>query len=201
MARAARVIALLAVVATAVLGLAAAAVPATSRTYTVRVDARDFSYTLSRKSVPAGSTVRFVVRNRGAQSHDFSVKRKRTRVLRPGQAQTITVAFPKKGRFAFLCTVSGHARLGMTGQFGVAVKPVETQPPPKPPVNTSDLVTLTPVGTFDRPVLVTAPTGDPDRAYVVEQTGTVRLVRDGEVSPTPFLDNCPRARFRTARAR
>ena len=188
MARAARVIALLAVVATAVLGLAAAAVPATSRTYTVRVDARDFSYTLSRKSVPAGSTVRFVVRNRGAQSHDFSVKRKRTRVLRPGQAQTITVAFPKKGRFAFLCTVSGHTRLGMKGQFGVAVKPVETQPPPKPPVNTSDLVTLTPVGTFDRPVLVTAPTGDPDRAYVVEQTGTIRLVRDGEVSATPFLD-------------
>ena len=188
MTRAARVIALLAVVATAVLGLAAAAVPATSRTYTVRVDARDFSYTLSRKSVPAGSTVRFVVRNRGAQSHDFSVKRKRTRVLRPGQAQTITVAFPKKGRFAFLCTVSGHARLGMKGQFGVAVKPVETQPPPKPPVNTSDLVTLTPVGTFDRPVLVTAPTGDPDRAYVVEQTGTIRLVRDGEVSATPFLD-------------
>ena len=188
MARAARVIAILAAAATAVLSLAAAAEPAPTRTFTVRVDARDFSFALSRKSVPAGSTVRFVVRNRGAQPHDFVVRKKTTRILRPGQTQTLTVAFPKKGRFAFLCTISGHARLGMKGQFGVAVKPVETPPPAKPPVNTSDLVSLTPIGTFDTPVLVTAPPGDEHRVFVVEQTGTVRLVRDGLVSPTPFLD-------------
>ena len=188
MARAARVIAILAAAATAVLSLAAAAEPAPTRTFTVRVDARDFSFALSRKSVPAGSTVRFVVRNRGAQPHDFVVKKKRTRILRPGQTQTLTVAFPKKGRFAFLCTISGHARLGMKGQFGVAVRPVETPPPAKPPVNTSDLVSLTPIGTFDTPVLVTAPPGDEHRVFVVEQAGTVRLVRDGLVSPTPFLD-------------
>ena len=125
MARAGRVIAILAAATTAVLALAAAAEPSSTRTFTVRVDARDFSFALSRKSVPAGSTVRFVVRNRGAQPHDFLVKKKRTGVLRPGQTQTITVAFPKKGRFAFLCTISGHARLGMRGQFGVAVKPVD----------------------------------------------------------------------------
>ena len=188
MARAARVIAILAAAATAVLSLAAAADPAPTRTFTVRVDARDFSFALSRKSVPAGSTVRFVVRNHGAQPHDFVVKTKRTRVLRPGQTQTLTVAFPKKGRFAFLCTISGHARLGMKGQFGVAVRPVGTPPPAKPPVNTSDLVSLTPIGTFDTPVLVTAPPGDERRVFVVEQAGTVRLVRDGLVSPTPFLD-------------
>jgi len=187
-ARAGRVIAILAAATTAVLALAAAAEPSSTRTFTVRVDARDFSFALSRKSVPVGSTVRFVVRNRGAQPHDFLVKKKRTRLLRPGQTQTITVAFPKKGRFAFLCTISGHARLGMRGQFGVAVKPVETPPPTKPPVNTSDLVSLTPVATFDTPVLVTAPAGDDDRVFVVEQTGTVRLVRDGVTSPTPFLD-------------
>lgn len=188
MARAARVIAILAAAATAVLSLAAAAEPAPTRTFTVRVDARDFSFALSRKSVPAGSTVRFVVRNRGAQPHDFVVKKKRTRILRPGQTQTLTVAFPKKGRFAFLCTISGHARLGMKGQFGVAIRPVETPPPAKPPVNTSDLLSLTPIGTFDAPVLVTAPPGDERRVFVVEQAGTVRLVRDGLVSPTPFLD-------------
>jgi glucose/arabinose dehydrogenase len=187
-ARAARVIAILSAAATAILALATAAEPAPTPTFTVRVDARDFSFALSRKSVPAGSTVRFVVRNRGAQSHDFLVKRKKTRVLRPGQTQTITVAFPKKGRFAFLCTISGHARLGMKGQFGVAVKPVDTPPPTKPPVNTSDLVSLTPVGTFDNPVLVTAPPDEEDRVFVVEQTGTVRVVRDGLASPTPFLD-------------
>jgi glucose/arabinose dehydrogenase len=187
-ARAARLIALLAAAATAVLSLAAAAEPAPTRTFTIRVDARDFSFALSRKSVPAGSTVRFVVRNRGAQPHDFVVRRKTTRILRPGQTQTLTVAFPKKGRFAFLCTISGHARLGMKGQFGVAVKPVETPQPAKPPVNTSDLVSLTSIGSFEQPVLVTAPPGDRDRVFVVEQSGTVRVVRDGVASPTLFLD-------------
>ena len=37
-------------------------------------------------------------------------------------------------------------------------------------------------------MLVTAPPGDTHRLFVVEQTGTVRIVRDGEVLPTPFLD-------------
>ncbi len=180
---------LLAAVAIAILTLSAAAAPAPSRTFIVRVDARDFSFALSRRSVPAGATVRFVVRNRGSTPHDFLVKKKRTRVLRPGQSQTITVAFPRKGRFAFLCSVSGHARLGMKGQFGVAVKPAETKPPTEPPVNTSDLVTLAPVGgSFDHPVLVTAPPGDRDHIFVVEQTGTVRVVLNGEASSTPFLD-------------
>lgn len=47
---------------------------------------------------------------------------------------------------------------------------------------------LTRIGGFERPVLVTAPPGDAHRVFVVEQTGTIRVVRDGEVLPTPFLD-------------
>lgn len=170
----------------AVLALSTAAAPA--RTITIRVDARDFSFALSRRSVPAGSTVEFVVRNRGTAVHDFVVKaRKRTRTLRPGQTQTISITFPRKGRFAFVCSVSGHARLGMNGVFGVAVKPPQPTPP-KPPIDTSDLVSLTSVGTFDHPILVTAPPDDRERAFVVEQTGTVRVVRHGDVVPVPFLD-------------
>ena len=73
--------------------LAGDAAPATSRPLTISVDARDFAFSLSRRSVPAGSTVRFVVRNRGIASHDFVVtSKKRTRVLRPGQRQTIAVS-------------------------------------------------------------------------------------------------------------
>jgi glucose/arabinose dehydrogenase len=189
-AGAARFLGILAACAVAVLTLSAAAVPAPSRTVTVRVDARDFSFSLSRKTVPAGTTVKFVVRNRGATTHDLVVaKKKRTRLLRPGQSQTITVAFPRKGTYAFLCSVSGHARLGMKGVFGVGVKPVQAPPTPTPPVDTSDLVALAPVGgTFDQPVLVTAPPADQNDVFVVQQTGTVRVVRDGDVLPTPFLD-------------
>jgi glucose/arabinose dehydrogenase len=165
-----------------------AASSAEARTVTITVDARDFAFRLSRRSVPAGSTVRFAVRNRGNTVHDFVVaKKKRTRLLRAGQRQTITVSFPRKGSFRFLCSVSGHARLGMKGTFGVAVTPPAPDPPP-PPVDTSEVAALSRIGSFERPVLVTAPPGDTDSVYVVEQRGTVRIVRNGVALPQPFLD-------------
>jgi glucose/arabinose dehydrogenase len=162
-------------------------VAASSKTITVHVDARDFAFTLSRRSVPAGTAVRFVVRNRGNTVHDFVVRGRRTRILRPAERQTITVSFPRKGSFRFLCSVPGHARLGMKGAFGVAVRPAPPLPSP-PPVDTSELATLTRIGAFERPVLVTAPPGDTRRVFVVEQTGAVRIVRDDLILPRPFLD-------------
>ena len=156
-------------------------------TLAIRVDTRDFSFKLSRRSVPAGTSVRFVVRNRGGAIHDFVVKHRRTRTLRPGQSQTITVTFPRKGSFRFLCSVPGHARLGMKGTFAVGTRPAPSPPRP-PPVDTSDIASLVRVGTFERPVLVTAPPGDARRIFVVEQTGAVRIVRDGELLAAPFLD-------------
>ena len=60
--------------------LAGSASPGAKATLTVRVEMRDFSFTLSRRSVPLGSTVRFVVRNRGHALHDFAIAGKRTRV-------------------------------------------------------------------------------------------------------------------------
>jgi glucose/arabinose dehydrogenase len=187
-ARLARGLVVVSAAALVVVTLVGAASPAGARTITITVDARDFAFTLSRRSVPAGATVRFVVRNGGNTGHDFVVaKKKRTRVLRSGQRQTITVSFPRKGTFRFLCSVSGHARLGMKGTFGVSVKPPAPEPPP-PPVDTSEVVALTRIGGFERPVLVTAPPGDTDSVYVVEQPGTVRIVRDGVVLPEPFLD-------------
>lgn len=159
------------------------------RTFTIRVDARDFAFKLSRRSVPAGSTVRFVVRNRGGTVHDFVVAKKkaRTRVLEPGGRQTIAVRFPKAGTFRFLCSVPGHARLGMKGALGVS-RPAPPAEPPPPTVDVGDLASLTRIGSFERPVLVTAPTGDATRLFVVEQAGTVRIVRDGQTLPRPFLD-------------
>jgi len=187
-ARLARGLVLISAATLGAVSLAGAASSASARTITISVDARDFAFTLSRRSVPAGSTVRFVVRNRGNAVHDFVVaKKKRTRELRSGQRQTITVAFPHKGTFRFLCSVPGHARLGMKGAFGVSVKPPAPEPPP-PPVDTSEVASLTRIGSFERPVLVTAPPRDTRRFFVVEQAGTVRVVRDGELLPRPFLD-------------
>jgi hypothetical protein len=47
---------------------------------------------------------------------------------------------------------------------------------------------LVPVGSFDQPTYVTAPPRDMTRLFVVEKQGTVRVVRDGMVLGTPFLD-------------
>jgi cysteine-rich repeat protein len=44
------------------------------------------------------------------------------------------------------------------------------------------------VDTFANPVLVTAPPLDPRRLFVVEQGGTIRIVKDNVTLPTPFLD-------------
>ncbi len=154
---------------------------------TVKVVAKDFSYTLSRRSVPKGATVRFIVSNAGASPHDFVIGKARTRILAPGRSQTITVRFPKAGTFAFLCSVPGHARVGMKGRFAVARPPAPPPPPPPPDVVSDDAV-LTSVGTFVRPVLVTAPPNDPLRIFVVEHAGRVLIVRDGVLEPEPFLD-------------
>jgi glucose/arabinose dehydrogenase len=44
------------------------------------------------------------------------------------------------------------------------------------------------VGAFNSPVHVTAPPGDPDRVFVVEQAGRIRVIRNGKKLATPFLD-------------
>jgi glucose/arabinose dehydrogenase len=44
------------------------------------------------------------------------------------------------------------------------------------------------VGTFDSPVYVTSPPGDARRVMVVEQGGTIRVVRGGRKLAQPFLD-------------
>ena len=183
------------VAAVTALMLAGSAAPLAG-TVTVRVDARDFSFALSRRAVPAGTTVRFVVRNRGRTIHRFAVAGKHTGTLSRGRSQTLTVRFPKKGPVRFLCTISNHAQRGMSGRFLVTApppRPPEPNPEP-PPVRVAGSATLTRVGTFDRPVLVTAPEGDP-RLFVVEHTGAVRVVRDGETLPWPFVDLTPEVKF------
>ena len=54
-------------------------------------------------------------------------------------------------------------------------------------------LTLSKVGDFHSPVYVTSPPDDPSRLLVVEQDGTVALVKDGVVAPQKFLDIRSRA--------
>lgn len=50
-------------------------------------------------------------------------------------------------------------------------------------------VRLTEVATgLSVPLYLDAPPGDPSRLFIVEKTGTIRIVKDGALVPTPFLN-------------
>jgi uncharacterized cupredoxin-like copper-binding protein len=98
----------------------------TSKTVTIKVNASEWKFALSKKTVPTGTTVIFKVTNKGKIGHDFKISGKKTRLIQPGKTLTLKVKFTKKGRFIYICTVKGHAALGMKGSFAVGVKPVTT---------------------------------------------------------------------------
>jgi len=124
---------LLALFVVGVVGAGAAfAIPAigarstAAKTVTIKVTATDFKFKLSRASVPTGTTVIFKVTNKGKIPHDFKVNGKKTQLIKPGETKSVKVLFKKKGRLTYICTVSGHAKLGMTGKFAVGVTATAT---------------------------------------------------------------------------
>ncbi len=97
---------------------------AASKTVNITVSATEFKFVLSKRSVPVGSTVVFTVINKGKIAHDFRILgtsiSARTGLLKPGQRATLRATLIKKGKYKYLCTVPGHAKLGMKGVFAGA---------------------------------------------------------------------------------
>ena len=56
--------------------------------------------------------------------------------------------------------------------------------------NTASLSTELVADGFTGPIFVSSPANDP-RLFVVEQGGTIRIIKDGVVLPTPFIDVSP----------
>jgi uncharacterized cupredoxin-like copper-binding protein len=96
----------------------------------------ELAFKLSKiSSIPSG-TVTFKVTNLGFAYHNFKIcttpvtnaaavtdscAGKATPILKHGQSATLTFTFSKRGRYEFLCSVTGHAAAGMRGIFGVGV--------------------------------------------------------------------------------
>jgi uncharacterized cupredoxin-like copper-binding protein len=115
---------------------------------TVKVTASEFKFALSKRSVPVGSVVLFKVTNKGKISHDFKIAGKKTKTLNPGQTATLKVNFgKKKGKFKYVCTITGHAAAGMKGTFAVGVKAVKPPPPPSTTTTTAPPPSTTLTGT------------------------------------------------------
>ena len=104
-----------AVLVTATIFLAPVALGSSAGKYTVI--AVDFKF----KGMPARvtpGTHSFTLVNKGAAPHDLKIGPKKTRTLNKGQKATLRVTL-KKGVYGFLCTVPGHAALGMKGKLVV----------------------------------------------------------------------------------
>jgi plastocyanin len=84
----------------------------------VSVTMTDFKFKLSKSSVPKGK-VTFKLANKGTASHDFKVNGKKSPLVAASKTSRFTVTFPRAGSFKYLCTVPGHAALGMKGTLRV----------------------------------------------------------------------------------
>lgn len=92
-----------------------------SATTTVAVSAgkpTELKFTLSKKSIAKGTAV-FKVANKGRLTHDFKIAGKKTAQLKAGKSATLKVVFKKAGKYAYLCTLPGHAAGGMKGVLTV----------------------------------------------------------------------------------
>jgi plastocyanin len=86
---------------------------------TIHVTAKEFSLSLSTKSLARPGNVTFSVANAGHMAHNFRINGKQTPLIRPGKTSKLVVTFKKKGSYHYLCTVPGHAAAGMKGVLAV----------------------------------------------------------------------------------
>ena len=177
-----------AAVAVAVLGyftVPASGQPEATTTITVTMGKpSEFRFTLSKKTVPVG-TVIFKVVNRGKLPHDFKIAGKKTPMIKPGKTATLKVSFKKKGSFTYVCTITGHASLGMKGALGIAVRP------------TPSTTTAPPAAACANPVSTTVDADMYDYGYTLSSntfhcgTVTFRLKNSGAVPHNLVLEDVP----------
>jgi iron uptake system component EfeO len=95
---------------------------------TVNVEAKEYAFTPSTITVPAGE-VTFQVKNAGTEEHEFELfNADGTTVideiegLVPGLTKTLTVPAEKvpPGEYLFMCKLNGHDQLGMKGTLTVS---------------------------------------------------------------------------------
>lgn len=110
---------LVAALAVVPLASAGSATEVQTETTTIRVRAGEMYFKLSTRTLARPGRVTFVVTNVGHLLHDFRINGRQTPLISPGKSARLTVTFKKKGRYAYKCTVPGHAAAGMRGVFTV----------------------------------------------------------------------------------
>jgi uncharacterized cupredoxin-like copper-binding protein len=160
-------------IAVALVGFRAAAAysSASAGKTTITVTMSEYTFKLSKsKNIPKGTVV-FKLVNKGKIPHNFRINGKTSKLIAPGKTGSLTVTFKKKGSFAYLCTVTGHAKLGMKGVLGIATAPVTT------PTTTT---TTTSASTCASPQATTVTVSEFEYGFTLSQTtapcGTITFV-------------------------
>jgi glucose/arabinose dehydrogenase len=114
---------------------------------------------------------------------------------RPAGASAAPVILRLVRRLRGLIVVAGIVVLGCGGSGDRATArtpdkaPITAMESPAPTAVTAKPgLRLKKIGDFSSPVYVTAPRGDRHRVFVVEQTGAIRIVKDGKKLAAPFLN-------------
>jgi plastocyanin len=103
-------------------GAASAGPPTAVPSGVIAVEAREYAFTPSAITVPAGS-VTFSIRNVGSQEHEFEVFKGDQVVdevegIVPGLTKDATMTLAA-GEYTFVCKLNGHDQLGMKGTLTV----------------------------------------------------------------------------------
>jgi plastocyanin len=83
----------------------------------VKVSLQDSRIILSSYRVHDVTYVDFLVHNAGKLHHNFRIGGIATKSMPPGQTTHLLVAFPAYGKYRFVCTIHGTAK--MSGSFQV----------------------------------------------------------------------------------
>lgn len=81
------------------------------------IPAKEFSFSPSEISVKKGDKVRIILQNTGTMTHDWVVDEfsVRTKIIKPGETDTVEFTADKTGEFEYYCSVGQHRANGMKG--------------------------------------------------------------------------------------
>jgi len=83
----------------------------------IQVSGTEFSFSPNSITFAKGEMVQITFTNAGSAPHDFTLEGLgiKTRVIGPGQTDSVEFTAPAAGNYTFFCSVAGHRQAGMEG--------------------------------------------------------------------------------------
>lgn len=88
------------------------------QTHQIDIGSRNFRYSIEEIRANKGDTIRLILSNQGG-THDWVVDEfnAQTKIIGPGETDTIEFVVDKTGEFEYYCSVGSHRAMGMVGKL------------------------------------------------------------------------------------